>query len=395
MDLKYYKDKESCLFDTYSKYDIAIESGKGAELIASDGSALIDFTSGIGVNSIGYGDPDWVKAVSEQAAKLAHISNYYYTSKTLELAEKLTQMTNYSKVFLSNSGAEANECAIKLARKYSFDKYGKGRHNIVTLKNSFHGRTVTTVSATGQDEFHNFFFPFTEGFVYADMEDGTEKTVQMLDETVCAVLIEPIQGEGGVIPLDVEFVKTLYTAAKKKDILIIFDEVQTGIGRTGKLLAGEHFNLKADIVTLAKGLGGGLPIGACLCDEKIDKVMNISAHGSTFGGNPIACAGAYVVLEKLSDKAMMDSIEKKGKLIKETVEAWKLPSIKEVRGKGLMVGIELTAASPKKAAQECIKEGLLVLTAGKNAVRLLPPLTISEKLLVKGLQILKKVLSEL
>ncbi len=293
-------------------------------------------------------------------------------------------------MFFGNSGAEANECAIKLARKYSFDKYGKGRHNIITLVNSFHGRTLATLSATGQDSFHNYFFPFVEGFVNVkanDIADLHEK----LDDTVCAVMLEYIQGEGGVNRLEQAFVDEIYKACGEKDVLVIADEIQTGVGRTGKFLAGEHFGHKANVTTLAKGIAGGIPIGVCLADEKCDSVLTAGTHGSTFGGNPIACAGGIAVLDRLSQEGFLDEVMAKADYFREKLSA--MSEVSALSGIGLMIGISLKSKKAADVAKKALESGLLVLTA-KDKVRLLPPLTISYEEIDKGLEILEKVMTE-
>jgi acetylornithine/N-succinyldiaminopimelate aminotransferase len=373
---------------TYGRLDMVIESGKGRVCEDEDGKAYIDFGSGIGTNSLGYCDSDWVEAVCNQVKSLQHTSNYYYTKVQADFAEKLCQATGYSKVFFGNSGAEANECAIKLARKYSFDKYGKGRHTIITLMNSFHGRTLCTLSATGQDSFHNYFFPFVEGFKHANAND-IEDLKSKLDGAVCAVMIEYVQGEGGVIALEKDYVSQLYKICEENDILIIADEVQTGVGRTGKFLAGDHYGVKADITTLAKGLAGGLPIGACLATEKCADVLTAGTHGSTFGGNPIACAGGLAVLNKVLSEGFLEDVAEKGKYIRERLD--ELDEVKDVSGLGLMIGVELKTKSAKDILNKAMESGLLVLTA-KEKVRLLPPLNISYKEIEKGLAILANIL---
>ncbi|MDE6732380.1 MAG: aminotransferase class III-fold pyridoxal phosphate-dependent enzyme, partial [Oscillospiraceae bacterium] len=271
---------------SYGRYDLVLESGNGESAVDDMGKKYIDFGSGIGTNSLGYCNEDWVEAICNQARTLQHTSNYYYTKVQADFAKTLCETAKYSAVFFGNSGAEANECAIKLARKYSFDKYGKGRYNIITLVNSFHGRTLCTLSATGQDVFHNYFFPFVEGFVNVEANNIDDLRAK-LDDTVCAVMFEYVQGEGGVMALDQEFVDEIFRLCAEKDVLTIADEVQTGVGRTGKLLCGEHFERKADLTTLAKGLAGGVPIGACLANEKCAGVFTPGTHASTFGGNPI------------------------------------------------------------------------------------------------------------
>lgn len=375
------------IMNTYGRNDACIVKGEGSRCTGIDGKEYIDFTTGIGVNSLGFCDADWVKAVSEQAGTLQHISNLYYSLPDVKLADTLCKRTGYAKVFFGNSGAEANEGAIKVARKYSFDKYGEKRTNIVTLQNSFHGRTVTTLAATGQDVFHNFFFPFTSGFIYAEA-NSMDALKAACDDTVCAVMLEFIQGEGGVLPLDAEYVKELAAFCQEHDILVIADEVQTGVGRTGTLLASQQFGFLPDITTLAKGLGGGLPIGAVMVSEKLASVMGASSHGSTFGGNPVVCAGANVVMEKLDEKLLAD-VRRKGEKIRSALS--QCSEVASVTGLGMMVGIELKTKTSKDVLKACQDAGLLVLTA-KAKVRLLPPLTISDEDLEKGLEILCKVL---
>ena len=378
------------VMNTYGRYDACVVSGKGATCTDVDGKKYIDFTSGIGVNSLGFADPDWVKAVSAQAGQLAHISNLFYTTPGVELADTLCKKTGYSRVFFGNSGAEANEGAIKTARKYSFDKYGTGRATILTLINSFHGRTVTTLSATGQDVFHNYFFPFTEGFKHVPA--GDMAAVKAADDgTVCAVMVEFVQGEGGVIPLEVSFVKQLAAYCKERDILLIADEVQTGIGRTGKLLASQHFDILPDITTLAKGLGGGLPIGAFMVADKLKDVLGASSHGTTFGMNPIVCAGANVVMKKVADEQFLREVTMKGEKIRACLTL--SPEVESTTGLGLMIGIKLKTKKSPDVVKACLKKGLMVLTA-KEKVRLLPPLTITDEELSKGIQILWDVLNE-
>lgn len=390
MNFKEVKERDQeYILPTYKRFDVCIEEGKGATCTGSDGKKYIDFTSGIGVNSLGYSDPEWVKAISEQAARLNHTSNLYYTLPDGELAERLCNKTGYSRVFFGNSGAEANEGAIKTARKYSFDKYGEGRSTIVTLVNSFHGRTITTLTATGQDVFHQYFSPFTGGFRYAKANDILS-VAENIDNTVCAVMLEFIQGEGGVVPLEEGFVKDLFELCQEKDILVIADEVQTGVGRTGKFLASEHFGVQPDITTLAKGLGGGLPIGAVLVSEKLKDVMGLSSHGSTFGGNPIVCAGANAVMKRVADDNFLREVSAKGDKLRSCLLC--CGKVASVTGLGMMLGIELKSGTSGEVAQACLEKGLLILTA-KEKVRLLPPLTITDEELKKGLQILWDVLS--
>lgn len=389
MNFKSIKNKDNAShMSTYARYPVVLESGKGAVATDINNKSYIDFGSGIGVNSLGYCDDGWVSAVVKQAATLQHISNLYYNPVQTELSDRLTTLTGMSKVFLCNSGAEANECAVKLARKYSFDKYGKGRSTIVTLTNSFHGRTVTTLSATGQEDMHRYFFPFTEGFLHANIGDPNE-IFSKIDQNTCAVMIECIQGEGGVIPLAREFLCAISEFCRRKDILLIVDEVQTGMGRTGKLLASEHYGVSPDIVTLAKGLGGGLPIGACLCNEVLSRVLAPGQHGSTFGGNPIVCAGALHVLSRVADPLFLRDVTEKGQYMRERIS--KIPHVIAVQGMGLMLGIRLDFDDPKIVVQSALDAGLLILTA-KNCLRALPPLIISYDEIDRGLSILNDCL---
>ena len=374
---------------TYGRYPLVMESGKDECAIDENGKKYIDFGSGIGTNSLGYCNDDWVNAVCDQVKTLQHTSNYYYTKVQADFASKLAEATGMDKIFFGNSGAEANECAIKIARKYSFDKYGKGRHNIITLVNSFHGRTLTTLSATGQDVFHNYFFPFTEGFIYVEA-NNIEDLKSKIDNTVCAIMFEYVQGEGGVLTLDKEFVDAIYEIAEKNDILTISDEVQTGVGRTGKFLAGDNYGKKADIITLAKGIAGGLPMGACLTGKKCSGVLTGGTHGSTFGGNPVCCAGGLAVLNKAADSDFLNEVVKKGEYFRK-----KLSEIDEVvstSGIGLMIGITLKSKKAGDMAKAALEKGLLVLTA-KDKLRLLPPLTVTYDEIDEGIKILAEILA--
>ncbi len=392
MDFETIKQQEKQnMMPTYGRFQAALEKGRGATAWDAAGREYIDFTSGIGVNALGYCDDGWVKAVAEQAGKLQHISNLYYSPVQTALAEKLCQASGYDKVFFGNSGAEANECAIKLARKYSADKYGPDRYEIITLVNSFHGRTVTTLAATGQDGFHQYFTPLTEGFAYAaanDMEDVKQK----ISGRTCAVMMEFIQGEGGVLPLDRAFVEELGKLCREQDVLLIADEVQTGVGRTGAFYCWQNYGVKPDVITSAKGLGGGLPIGACLCREGLGGVMGGGMHGSTFGGNPVVCAGALEVLNRVSGESFLREVREKGAYLE--AELVKLPHVTAVRGMGMMLGVAFGRGAAKNIAASCVENGLLILTA-KDVLRLLPPLTITYEEINKGLEILKKVLEEL
>lgn len=372
------------LMPTYAHFPVSIEKGSGATFIDSEGNEVIDFGSGIGVNSLGYNNEGWIKAVTEQLLKVQHTSNLYYNSTVAEYAQMLTEKTGFNRVFLCNSGAEANECAIKLARKYSFDKYGENRHNIITLVNSFHGRTMATITATGQEHYHRFFNPFVQGFKYCQ-SGNTEEFLEMADESVCAIILEIVQGEGGVVPTDFGFLKTVEKVCNEKDILLIIDEVQTGMGRTGKLFAYEYAEIKPDVVTTAKGIGNGLPMGACLCTEKCANVLTAGAHGTTFGGNPVACAGAKYVLNTLTDDFLNEVTEKGEYIRKKLLE---IEEVKSISGLGMMLGIELKTKNAGEIAKKCSENGLLILTA-KNKLRMLPPLVITKEEIHKGIEILK------
>ena len=384
MDIKQ-KDKKYVL-GTYGRYDLLIVRGAGAECEDETGKKYIDLGSGIGVNALGYCDGGWIKAVEEQLETLQHTSNLYYTAPCALLAEALCERTGYKKVFFCNSGAEANEAAIKTARKYSFDKYGAGRDKIITLNKSFHGRTMATLTATAQEAMHNYFFPFNEGFVYCDKDIEEIKK----HKGVCAVMLEFIQGEGGVIPMDKNFAAQVYEYCAANDILFIADEVQTGVGRTGRFLCSEHYGIKPDITTLAKGLGGGLPIGAMLAGEKCESVMGAGTHGSTFGGNPVVCAGGRYVLSRIDDK-LLSKVKEKGEYIKSRLSGVK--GVKSVSGLGLMLGIELSRKKAADVVKECISRGVIPLTA-KDKVRLLPPLVITMEQLEKAVDVLARVIAE-
>ncbi|GAB6169419.1 aspartate aminotransferase family protein [Clostridium carnis] len=381
------------LMNTYSYLPVNLVKGNKCKLYDNNNKEYIDFTSGIGVNSLGYNHTAWIEAVKVSASTLHHISNLFLNENTLKLANKLTSLSKMDKVFFSNSGAEANEGAIKLARKYSFDKYGFDRNKILTLKQSFHGRTLATLKATGQDKFHNYFFPFPDGFDYVEA-NNIDNFKSKLTNNVCAILMESIQGEGGVFPLDNIFVQEVVEICNKKDILVIFDEVQCGIGRTGKLFGFNHFNINPDIITFAKGIGGGLPIGGFLCNKKLSTVLNPGDHGTTYGGNPVACSAALVVLDTICNDEIYREISKKGELIKKSLEALNSPVIKEIRGHGLMIGIETTLES-SLIQREALSKGLLTLTAGKNVIRLLPPLIIDYEDLSKGIEILSNSINKL
>ena len=380
----------SHVMQTYDRLPLVMESGSGRTCTDEDGKRYLDFGSGIGTNSLGYCDPAWADAVCAQVRSMQHTSNYYYTKVQADFAERLCQITGYKRVFFGNSGAEANECAIKLARKYSFDKYGAGRNVIITLRNSFHGRTMATLSATGQDCFHNYFFPFPEGFVYVEAND-IDDLLKKMHNNVCAMMLEYIQGEGGVVPLDSKYVDQLYDFCAKRDILVIADEVQTGVGRTGTFPAGEQYAKKADITTLAKGLGGGLPIGACLANGKCADVLTKGMHGSTVGGNPVVCAGGLAVLEQVAKPDFLAQVLAKGAHIRAALRDCQ--EVTEITGLGLMLGLTLKTKQAADVKQAAFQRGLLVLTA-KDKVRLLPPLNITIGELDSGLAILKECLSQ-
>ncbi|MBQ3138596.1 MAG: aspartate aminotransferase family protein [Ruminococcus sp.] len=381
---------DSNVVKSYGRYPLVMAAGSRRICTDENNNEYIDFGSGIGTNSLGFCDDDWAEAVCRQVRTLQHSSNYYYTSVQGEFAELLCQSTGYERVFFCNSGAEANECAIKTARKYSFDKYGKGRHTIITLVNSFHGRTMATLSATGQDVFHNYFFPFLEGFVHAEANNIDDLKAK-IDDTVCAVMLEYVQGEGGVVALDKEYIDAVYEICGQRDILVIADEVQTGVGRTGKLLAGEHYGKKADITTLAKGIAGGIPMGACLFSEKTMNVLVPGTHGSTFGGNPIACAGGNVVFSKVTGVGFLDDVNAKAEYIRKRLEA--CPEVDSVSGLGLMIGITLKNKNAADVVKTALEKGLLILTA-KTKVRLLPPLNIDSDELERGMDILIAILED-
>lgn len=372
---------------TYNRFPTDICRGEGATLWSESGKKYVDFGSGIAVNSFGINDSEWKNAVIAQLNSVQHASNLYYTRPQAELAEMLCTRTGAEKVFFSNSGAEANECAIKAARKYSFDRYGAGRFHIVTLKNSFHGRTLATLAATGQEAMHRCFVPMPDGFDYAD--PTYESVREKCSGATCAVMLELVQGEGGVRPLPAETVQKIEKYCKKNDILLIVDEVQTGNGRTGTLYAYEQFGIAPDIVSTAKGLAGGLPLGATMFFGKCGNIFSAGDHGSTFGGNPVACAGACSILSRI-DKELL--LEVQGKSAYLFTHLGRIKNVIEVTGLGLMIGL-LTTKKARDVAEACLEKGLIVLTA-KDRVRLLPPLTIRKDEMDFGLKILNEVISE-
>ena len=388
MDFKKIAEKDrEFITGTYNRFPVAFSHGEGALLYAHDGKKYVDFGSGIAVNVFGVCDREWQAAVIDQLGKFQHTSNLYYSQPQTELAQMLCERTGSKKVFFSNSGAEANECAIKVARKYSYDRYGEGRYRIVTLHNSFHGRTLATLAATGQDAMHRYFMPFPEGFDYA--EPSFEDVRRACGKQTCAVLMELVQGEGGVRALPEEDVRKIAEFCKKNDILLMIDEVQTGNGRTGKLYAFQNYGIEPDVVSTAKGLGGGLPLGATMLFDKCKAVFGAGDHGSTFGGNPVACAGACSILSRLTDELLL---EVQGKSAYLFTHLRRIRNVQSVTGMGLMIGLE-TTKDAREVAQKCLERGLLVLTA-KQKVRLLPPLTIKKDEIDFGLHILNEVISE-
>ncbi len=377
---------------TYGRSPVAVDHGDGARLYTPEGREYVDFTSGIGVCALGYGNAAWLDAIQAQAKKLGHISNLFYTEPAARLAEILCKRTGESCVFFANGGGEANEGMIKLARKYSFDKYGQGRSTIITLQNSFHGRTITTLKATGQDVFHNFFFPFTEGFRYAAANDLDALKAAAGDD-VCAVMVELVQGEGGVLPLDKDYVKAVEALCAEKDWLFLVDEVQTGVGRTGTLFAFQQYDLLPDAVSFAKGIAGGLPMSGILANEKCRNVLGPGTHATTFGANPVCAAAGLAVQEALSD-AFLQEVQEKGAYLRSGIESLHLPCFGKTRGLGLMIGIAVQDRySNKEIAARLADNGLLVLTAGPG-VRLLPPLVISKEEMDQGLAIMAETLKQ-
>ena len=376
--------------NTYGRFDVVAASGHGSVIVDENGKEYIDLGSGIAVNSFGYSDDAWVQAVTEQLGKISHTSNLYYTSPDAMLAKMLCEKTGMKKVFFGNSGAEANECAIKTARKWAYDQYGDESHStIITLKNSFHGRTIATLAATGQDKFHTHFGPFPGGFVYATPEDPEELEKLASENNCCAIMIELVQGEGGVVPLSKSYVEAVVKTAEKHSLLIIDDEVQTGNGRTGTLYTYMQYGFMPDIVSTAKGLGGGLPIGACLLGEKVKNTLTPGSHGSTFGGNPVSCAGALSILSRI-DEDLLASVRAKSDYIFQALTGAK--GVQSVTGLGLMIGI----ACDKPVGEilsGCLANGVIVLSA-HDKVRLLPPLSISMEQLSKAVDVLKKVIAE-
>jgi acetylornithine/N-succinyldiaminopimelate aminotransferase len=376
------------ILPTYARYPAAFVKGSGCRLWDTEGKEYIDFASGIGVCAIGHAHPKWVEAIAAQAAALAHTSNLFYTEPGARLAERLCQLSGLQAVFFANSGAEANEGLIKLARKYSADKYGANRAAVLTLNGSFHGRTVTTLAATGQEHFHKHFHPFTPGFRHVPPNDTG--ALETEGDDVCALLLEPVQGEGGVLPLDAGYVKQAATLCEKRDWLLLMDEVQTGIGRTGSWFGFQGLGVKPDALSFAKGIAGGLPFGGFLVNEKLRGTLQPGDHATTFGGNPLCAAAALSTLDIL--EPVIPSVHEKGKYIRSKIEAMDLPNVAATRGKGLMIGIQIQNASPRDINAKLLDAGLVGLTAGTDAVRFLPPLVIEKEDMDAGLEIVEKVM---
>ncbi len=378
------KDKQF-VAPTYGRFPVEIVGGKGAVLKGSDGKEYIDLGSGIAVNTFGFRDDEWVNAVKAQLDSFAHTSNLYYTSPCADLAKMLCERTGMKNVFYSNSGAEANECAIKAARRYGSLNKGEDYYTIITLEKSFHGRTHTTLAATGQESFHKDFLPLTPGFVHTPPNDIEALRKAVKENKCCAIMMEIVQGEGGVCALEKEFILEAEKLCRENDLVLIIDEVQAGNGRTGKLYAYMHYGISPDVVTTAKGLGGGLPIGVTMLGEKVKDIFAPGLNGSTFGGNPVCCSGAISILSRLTDK-FLEEVTKKAEIIREALSGSE--GIEDVSGLGLMIGIK-TVKEAKEVVNKCIENGVLVLTA-KDKVRLLPPLNIDNNLLKKALEVIKE-----
>ena len=387
-------EENKYVMNTYGRFPIALDHGEGATLWDVEGKKYIDLASGIGVNCLGYANPAIIDAIDKQAHKLMHVSNLFTTEPMVQVAKKLVEKTHLGgKVFFANSGAEANEGAIKLARKYSFDKYGEGRFKVLTLINSFHGRTVTTLKATGQERFHNYFFPFTEGFDYAVAND-IKSVRAKADDMTCAIMMELIQGEGGVLPLDREFVKEVEKLCREKDMLLIIDEVQTGIGRTGSLFAFQQYDIKPDVVTMAKGLGGGMPIGAICATAEVAKAFSAGSHGTTFGGHPVSCAAALAEVNELLDRDLAGNAKKVGDYFAAKLE--KLPHVKEVRHQGLLVGVEFDdTIGGVDVKHGCLDRHLLITAIGAHIIRMIPPLIVTEEECDKAVAIIEDTIKSL
>ncbi len=381
---------EGYVLQTYGRNQVAIDHGCGATLYDTEGKMYIDFTSGIGVCSLGYANEAWAKAIYDQAMKVGHISNLFYTEPYAKLASRLVPAAGMAAAFFGNSGAEANEGMIKTARKYSYEKYGQGRATIITLKNSFHGRTITTLKATGQDHFHDYFFPFTEGFRYAVAND-MDSLLAVAGDDVCAVMMELVQGEGGVNPLQQDYVQSVAKLCAERDWLLLVDEVQTGVGRTGTMFAYQQFGIQPDVLTFAKGIAGGLPFGGFMTNEKCRNVLRAGDHGSTFGGNPMAAAAANVVLDALTPEFLRE-VQEKGEYLRRGIAALNSPYVSGIRGMGLMIGVGIQGMTHKELKDRLMDKGLLCLTAGADTLRLLPPLVITREEIDKGLAVMGEVM---
>ncbi|MFR1384916.1 MAG: aspartate aminotransferase family protein, partial [Clostridioides difficile] len=379
--------------DTYNQPNFVIDYGEGSCFFDTNGNKYIDFTSGYGVSSLGYSNSNLKNALKEQVDKLLHTSNLYFNEPVLYSGEKIINSSGMAKVYFCNSGTEANETAFKIARKYSSDKYGNGRGTIISLKDSFHGRTMMSLMATGMDKYHKYFYPLPEGFKYVE-RNNIEDLKNNLDSTVCAIILEAIQGEGGVNVLEKDYVLEIVKICQEKDIVVIFDEVQCGIGRTGKLFGYEYFDVKPDIVTVAKGLGAGIPVGGVLVNKKLSKVLGKGDQGTTFGGNLLAMVAASVVLDEISKDGFYNEVLEKGNYIRKSIESFNNKVVLKTKGIGLMIGIETNIES-SIIEEKARKKGLLILTAGKNVLRFLPPLTISYKEIDEALEILKDILLEI
>ena len=383
------------IVNNYGSFDVVFVKGEGAVLFDAEGKRYIDFIAGIGVNSLGHNYAPLVEAVQKQAAREIHISNYYLSDAGVAFADELLSATGFSGGFFGNSGAEANEAAIKLARKYGYMNGGEKRRTIYTLEQSFHGRTLATLTATGQKKFHPpYFAPYVADFKTIKANDwGVLETA--FDDTTCALLIECVQGEGGVNLVDAEWACAVSDAARKAGAIVMADEVQTGMGRCGTLLASERLGFCPDVVTLAKGIAGGIPMGACLFRGKADKVFSSGDHQSTFAGNPLACSAGCVVLKTLSAPGFLDDVNRKGDYIRNSISGWKIPIVTDVRGLGLMIGTEIAGKiKPFDVEKRCLEKGLCVSTAGTNVIRFLPPLTITDEEMDAGLAIFRSVLEE-
>lgn len=383
------------IMNTYSQFPLVLEKGKGVYLWDSEGKIYLDFVSGIAVNALGYCDSDYINGISLQLSKLQHCSNLYWIIPSIELGEILTQNSCFDKIFYCNSGAEAVEASIKLSRKYGTTFHGKNCYEIITMKGSFHGRTMATVTATGQTKYQKGFSPLIPGFSYVEF-NNIDELENSVNENTCAIIIEPIQGEGGIRPCDKAYLQKVRSLCDKNDVVLVFDEVQCGLGRTGELFAYQFYDVLPDIITLAKGLGGGFPIGAMLANQKKADAFQPGDHASTFGGNPLACAAGKVVLNKLLKDGVLENVKTQGTYFKDKLYQLKekYEIISDVRGYGLMLGIELSC-SVKTIIEKCMEKGLLLLNAGEKVIRFLPPLIVAKDEIDKGLEVLDEVIQQI